>query len=52
MKEVPKKEQDEVGGGTVYQPWCPPDETGYPPVPGCPTDPPPPETGYTDPAAV
>lgn len=41
MKEVPKKEQEEVGGGTVYQPWCPPpNEPGFPPMPGCPTDPP------------
>jgi hypothetical protein len=50
MKEVPQKDHQEIGGGSVYQPWCPPpDELGYPQVPGCPTDPLPPETGYIDP---
>ena len=53
MKEVPKKEQDEVGGGTIYQPWCPPppldNPSGYPQFPGCPTDPPISDPTYTDP---
>ena len=53
MKEVPQTHHDEIGGGTVYQPWCPPpDEIGFPQVPGCPTDPPPPESGNIDPTAV
>jgi hypothetical protein len=51
MKEVPKKDQEDVGGGTVYQPWCPPpQEPGYPQLPGCPTDPPS-VPGYVDPPA-
>jgi hypothetical protein len=49
MKEVPKRDQEEVGGGTVYQPWCPPpQEPGYPQMPGCPTDVPN-VPGYVDP---
>jgi hypothetical protein len=55
MKEVPKKEQDEVGGGTIYQPWCPPppeNPSGYPQFPGCPTDPPISDPLYTDPVNV
>jgi hypothetical protein len=45
MKEVPKKDEEEVGGGgIVYEPWRPPPET-YPPMPGCPTDPPVPAPG-------
>ena len=39
MKEVPKKQEDEVGGGGVlYEPWCPPPgDLGYPQLPGCPS---------------
>lgn len=52
MREVPKQHEPEIGGGTVYEPWCPPpDEPGYPTTPGCPTDPPV-EPGYVDPAAT
>lgn len=52
MKEVPKKHEDEVGGGTVYEPWCPPpDELRYPQIPGCPTDPPT-DSPYIDPAVT
>jgi len=36
MKEVPRKDEEEVGGGTVYRP---PPQT-YPPMPGGPIDPP------------
>lgn len=44
MKEVPKKHEEEVGGGDIlYEPWCPPPgDLGYPPTPGCP---------YPDPVA-
>lgn len=50
MKEVPQERHDEVGGGTVYQPWCPPPDELYPKIPGCPTDPPVPE--YVDPTTI
>ena len=49
MKEVPKHDQEDIGGGTVYQPWCPPPQPGFPQIPGCPTDPPMPVPGYADP---
>ncbi|HET9581037.1 MAG TPA: hypothetical protein VFP44_24640 [Usitatibacter sp.] len=53
MREVPKQHEPEIGGGTVYEPWCPPlDEPGYPTTPGCPTDPPAVEPGYVDPTAT
>ena len=40
MKEVPKKDEEDVGGGTVLQPCraLPPDDT-YPPMPACPVGP-------------
>ncbi len=38
MKDAPKKQQRHVGGGTVYEPWCPPPgDLGYPQMPGCPS---------------
>ncbi len=40
MKEVPKKREEEVGGGDIlYEPWCPPGDLGYPRAPGCPAVP-------------
>lgn len=40
MKEVPKKQEEEVGGGTIYDPTCPtPTYPGDPTQPGCPTGP-------------
>lgn len=50
MKEVPKKDEEEVGGGTVYEPWCPPPgEPGYPQFPGSPITDEPSVPGYVDP---
>ena len=38
MKEVPKRHEEEVGGGVLYEPWCPPPgDLGYPQFPGCPS---------------
>lgn len=54
MKEVPKKQDEEVGGGILYEPWCPPPgDLGYPQLPGCPapTDPPP-DPVFSAPAAL
>ncbi len=54
MKEVPKKDHEDVGGGTVYEPWRPPD-LPFPQFPGCPTDPPIPgidDPVYPDPTIV
>jgi hypothetical protein len=39
MKEVPKKDEEEVGGGTLHEPRRLPPDT-YPPMPGLPIDPP------------
>ena len=38
MREVPKKQEEEVGGGLIEpDPLCiPPGDLGYPPMPGCP----------------
>lgn len=54
MKEVPKKQEEEVGGGDIlYEPWCPPPgDLGYPQLPGCPTFPEPPPPGIEEPSII
>ena len=53
MKEVPSKKEGDVGGGVLYEPWCPPPgDPGYPQMPGCPTFPDPPLPVIDDPSII